>query len=337
MSAHKAAPPSASTASAPPGGGPRLPVWASDATKAVNRLASSRLARTLVTVAILAIAALLIRGELKTARFSDITHAIAATPPWAIAACAALTVATYLCEAVLEWHVLKFIGKPLRLGRTLLAASGSSALSIAMGFGIASGTAARLRFYAFAGLSAADVAKVTALVSGGIFLAGLVALGVSGFGGLTTIGAILHWPEWAVAILSTVLVAAGPGWFLALRRFRGKDPEAMGGRGRIFTLACGLGNWLFQGAALFVLSAHHLSDFPGFFAAFTLASLFGSALGVPADLGVLEALVMGSHGLGSPHQAAAALVLFRVIFQVIPLMLASVALCGRSLAKLIRR
>ena len=338
MSAFKAAPPPSFEASPEANdGGPRLPAWASGAAKTANRVASSKVARAITTVAILAIAALLIRGELKTARFSDITHAIAATPPWAIAACAACTAATYLCEAVLEWHVLKFIGKPLKFGRTVLAASGSSALSIAMGFGIASGTAARLRFYAFAQLSAADVAKVTALVSGAIFLAGLTALGLSGFGGLSTIGAILHWPSWAVAILSAVLLAVAPGWFLVLRRFRGKDPGAMGGRGRAITLAAGVGNWLFQGAALFMLSAHHLGDFPGFFAAFTLASLFGSALGVPADLGVLEALVMGSHALGSPHQAAAALVLFRVIFQVIPLTIASLAVCGRPLAKLVGR
>ena len=338
MSAYRATPPPGSAARPEVrDGGPHLPAWVSDAARTANRLASSKVARTISTVAILAVAALLIRGELKTAKFSDVTHAIAATPPWAIAACAMFTAATYLSEAVLEWFVLRFIGKPLKPGRALLAASASSALSIAMGFGIASGTAARLRFYAFAQLSAADVAKVTALVSGAIFLAGLTALGLSGFGGLSTIGAILHWPSWGVAILSAVLLAVAPGWFLLLRRFRGKDPKAMGGRGRAVTLAAGLGNWLFQGAALFVLSAHHIGDFPGFFAAFTLASLFGSALGVPADLGVLEALVMGSHALGSPHQAAAALVLFRVIFQVIPLTIASGALCVRPLAKLAGR
>ncbi len=233
--------------------------------------------------------------------------------------------------------MLKYIGKPLKFGRTLLAASASSALSIAMGFGIASGTAARLRFYAFANLSAADVAKVTALVSGAIFLAGLGALGLSGFGALSTIGHILHWPSWGVAVLSGVLLAAVPGWFLVLRRFRGKDPEAMGGRGRAITLACGLGNWLFQGAALFVLASHDLSAFPGFFAAYALASLFGSAVGVPADLGVLEAAVMGSGSLGSAHQAAAALVLYRVIFQVIPLLLAVAAMCGRQVVKWVGR
>ncbi len=320
-----------------PAQGSRLPAWTRTAAKSFNRLASSKLARTMVTVAILVIAALLIRGELKTSKFSDVTRAMAATPPWALAACVGLTVGTYLCEAVLEWHVLKFIGKPLKLGRTLLAASAASALSIAMGFGIASGTAARLRFYAFAKLTAADVAKVTALVSGALFLAGLGALGLSGFGGLSTIGRILHWPSWAVAALSAVLLAAVPGWFLLLRRFRGKDPDAMDGKARAITLACGLGNWLFQGAAMFVLAAHHLSDFPGFFAAFTLASLFGSAVGVPADLGVLEAAVMGSGSLGSAHQAAAALVLYRLIFQVIPMILALLVMGGRQLGKLVRR
>ncbi len=334
MSAHKAAPARATPSGSASSG--RLPSWATGAAQAANRLASSKLARTLVTVVILAAAALLIRGELKSSRFADVTKAIAATPPWALAASAAFTVATYLCEALLEWRVLKFIGKPLPLGRTLFAASASSALSIAMGFGIASGTAARLRFYAFAQLSAADVAKITALVSGAIFLAGLGALGLSGFFGLSTIGAILHWPQWGVAILSAVLLAIVPGWFLVLRRFRGKDPDAMDGKGRAITLACGLGNWVFQGAAMFVLAAHHPGDFPGFFAAFTLASLFGSALGVPADLGVLEAAVMGSHSLGSAHQAAAALVLYRVIFQLIPLILAVIAMGGRQIAKLVR-
>ena len=337
MSARHSSPARAGPPATSASPGWRLPAWASKAAEGANRLASSRLARTLVSVAILAAAALLIRGELKSSKFADVTHAIASTPRWAIAASLGFTVATYLCEAVLEWHVLKFIGEPLALGRTLLAASASSALSIAMGFGIASGTAARLRFYAFAQLSAADVAKITALVSGAIFLAGLAALGLSGFFGLSTIGAILHWPGWGVAVLSAVLLAAVPGWFLVLRRFRGEDPDAMDGKGRAITLACGLGNWVFQGAAMFILSAHHLSDFAGFFAAFTLASLFGSALGVPADLGVLEAAVMGSHSLGSAHQAAAALVLYRVIFQLIPLILAVIAMGGRQIMKLVHR
>lgn len=313
----------------------RLPPWAAKAAGTLNRIASSTLARTLVTLAILAIAALLIRGELKTASLADIGRAIASTPPWAIAACAACTAATYLCEAVIEWYALKFIGKPLPLGRTILAASGASALSIAMGFGLASGTAARLRFYAFAKLSAADVAKITALVSAAIFVGGLVTLGLSGLGGQSVIGKLLHWPLWGVLALSIALLLAIPAWFVALHRWPGHD-GAVDAKARAFCLAAALGNWIFQGAAMFVLSAHAIAGLPGFLAAFCLGSLIGSTLGVPADLGVLEATVLGSHSLGAAHQGAAALVLFRVVFQLIPLILATGAVFGRQVLNLAR-
>ena len=333
MSARKASP---ARAARPPSR-LRLPAQAARAAKAADRIASSRLARTLVALATLAIAVLLIGGELKSVPLADIARAIASTPPRAIALCIAFTAATYACEAVIEWHALRFIGRPLALGRTLLAASASSALSIAMGFGLASGTAARLRFYAFANLGAADVAKVTALVSGALFLSGMIALGLSGFGGLGIIGGILHWPEWGVALLSAALLLTLPAWILALKRWPGRDRKAFGPRGRVLTLAAGLGNWGFQGAALFALSGHPIAHFPGFLAAFCLGSLIGSAVGVPADLGVLEATVLGSHALGAAHQGAAALVLFRLIFQVIPLVLATGAMMLRPIARTVRK
>jgi phosphatidylglycerol lysyltransferase len=314
--------------------GRALPAWIASKAARLNRLASSRLARGLVTVAILAIAALLIRGELKSARLADIGHAIAHVRPWAIALAAAFTAAAYLCGAMVEWHALKFIGRPLPLGRTILAASGASALSIAMGFGLASGTAARLRFYAFADLSAADVAKLTALVSGALYLSGLVTLGLAGLAAPAAVAGMLHWPEWGAVALSAALLAPVPVWFLVLRRWRS---DQLGPRGRAVALAAGLGNWIFQGAAMFALAAHKVTDFPAFFAAFGLGSLIGSLLGVPADLGVLEATVLGSHALGAAHQGAAALVLFRVIFQLVPLILATSAIGGRQLLKLARK
>jgi phosphatidylglycerol lysyltransferase len=313
--------------------GLRLPTWIQKAASAANRLASSGIARTLVTLAILGLAAWLIRRELQSSRFSDVTHAIAATPPWALGLCVVFTAGAYLCLGIVEWHALRFIGRALPMGRTLLAAAGSSALAIAMGFGLASGTAARLRFYAFARLDAATVAKVNLLVSGAVFLAGLISVGLSGFGGAGVIAGLLHWPAPAVMGLSVALLLPLPAWFLLLRRWPGHEGTALGPAGRIVTLAASLGNWLFQGAAMFVLASQDLMGFPSFFAAFALASLLGSALGVPADLGVLEAAVIGSHGLGSAHQAAAALVLYRLIFQLIPLILATGAIVLRPMTK----
>jgi phosphatidylglycerol lysyltransferase len=336
MSARRPSPARAAPASPLPQGW-RLPAWLGHAAGTANQLASSKLARTLVTLAILAIAAVLIRGELKSAKVADIAHAITATPPWAIALAAAFTAATYACEGAIEWYALRYIGKRLPLGRTLVAASGASALSIAMGFGLASGTAARLRFYAFAGLEAADVAKITGLVSAAIFLVGLFCLGLSGFGGMAVIGALLHWPAWAVTLLSVLLLTPLPLWFALLNHWPGNRESAPAVPGRVTAFAAGVGNWVFQGAAMFVLASHDPASFAGFFAAFTLASLIGSVVGVPADLGVLEAGVLGSHALGAPHQAAAALVLYRVIFQLIPLIIATVAMTLDSMSRAARK
>ena len=315
----------------------RAPPRLERAAQAINRVASSRIARTVVSVAILAIAALLIRSELAGAKLADVTRAIAATPPWAMGLSIVFTAASFACGAVVEWYALRFIGKPLPLGRTAPAAAGASALSIAMGFGLASGTAARLRFYAFAELSAADAAKITGLVSAAIFIAGLATLGLAGLGDLGAIAARLHWPLWSVGLLSILLLGLLPAWFLLLKRWPGHDGRALRGGGRALCLAAGIGNWLFQGAALFVLTARSLADFPAVLSAFSLGALIGSVLGVPADPGVLDATVLGSRSLGAAHQTAAALVLFRLIYQLLPLVLAIAALMPRPMARAVRK
>lgn len=319
------------------GGRSRRPAWFRRAGETANRLASSKVARTVVTLAILAIAALLIRAELASTRLADVMRAIAATPPWAMGLCLVFTAASYGCGAMVEWYALRFIGKPLPLGRTALAAAGASAVSIAMGFGLASGTAARLRFYAFAHLSAADVAKVTGLVSAAIFITGLATLGLAGLGDLGAVAVRLHWPFWCVALLSALLLGLLPGWFLLLKRWPGHEGRALRGGGRALCLAAGIGNWMFQGAALFVLTARSLADFPAVLSAFSFGALIGSVLGVPADLGVLDATVLGSRSLGAAHQTAAALVLFRLIYQALPLTLATAALTLRPMARAVRK
>ena len=316
--------------------GPIFP-WLDRVFRPLNRLAAAPTVRLVLPLVIIALAAWLIRQELKAVSLHEIAAAIGATPPWALALSALCTLATYACVAVEEWYVLRFIGRPLPPLRTALASAGSSALSIAMGFGLASGTAVRLRLYAFAKLTAADVAKVTALVSGMLFLSGLVTEGVSTLGATGPVGRELGWPAWSVAVLAALLVTPAVGWFVLLRRLVRGHPTTPGLRGRMICLAAGVGEWVFSGAALFVLAAHRLSDLPAFLAAFCFGTLIGSAVGVPADLGVLEAAILGSGSLGAARQTAAALILYRLIFHLAPLMIATVLVGGRQIFKLATR
>ena len=305
--------------------------------KLFDRLAASRLVRTLLPLAILGVAAFLIHNEVKAVSGERLLGALGSTPLWAIGLAVLFTLTYGGCLAVLEWYALGFIGQRLPRWRVALVSAGTTAMSNAMGFGLASGTAVRLRLYAFAGLTATDVAKLTLLLSAALFVSGIVTLGASVLLALGAIDQQLRWPVWVVAGAGVAFLIPAVVWVLLLRRLaREHRPHALTRTGRISILLAGIGSWVSQAAALFVLSPAALARFPDLLAASCVGSLIGSTVGVPADLGVLDAAVLGSGAMGAAHQGAAALILFRLIFQLAPLMIATTIMSGRQVLRLFR-
>jgi phosphatidylglycerol lysyltransferase len=96
-------------------------------------------------------------------------------------------------------------------------------------------------------------------------------------------------------------------------------------------LLAGLGDWVFSGGALFLLLPHPaLTQAPAFLAVFVAGSVVGSASGVPGGLGVFEAVMLGlSAATSRVHETAAALITYRLINAVAPLMIACAALVAR--------
>lgn len=86
-------------------------------------------------------------------------------------------------------------------------------------------------------------------------------------------------------------------------------------------LLAGLGDWLFSGAALFILlPTPELAVFPTFLAAYVAGSLLSAATGVPGGIGVFEAIVLALATLfAQVHETAAALLLYRCIYSLGPL------------------
>jgi uncharacterized membrane protein YbhN (UPF0104 family) len=296
-----------------------------------ERLSRSPLARTGLTLAILAAAAWLIRAELRDVSFSDVLEAVGRTPRFAPPLSALFTLASYACLAVVEALALAFIGKPQPPLRVAGASAAANALSIAMGFGLASGTAVRLRTYAFAHLNAGTVAKLVLVLSAGSYMSGLAMLGLCVLLSPGTIVRALGWPAPLVIAVALLLLSPAGLWFVLLRRRR---PNLDARRRAIALLASLAGSWAFNGAALFVLSPHRLEDFPPFLASFCFGGLLGSAMGVPGDLGVLDASVLSLKTLGAAHQSAAALILYRLIYLVAPLAAATTVLGVRQAAKM---
>jgi phosphatidylglycerol lysyltransferase len=275
-------------------------------------------------------AAWLAQRELKKVTLSDVLHALAATPALAIGLAVLFTALSYACLAVVEWQALKLVSRPQPFWRTFVASLASNALSIVIGFGLVSGTAVRLRTYAFAKLRPADVARLVFVFSAATFLSGVVAGGLSLAPHAALAASSPH--GWLLVAGVLALIAPAALWFRLFRRRRPK--RGLTALDRAAALAAGLGDWVFSGAALFILESRDLAAFPSFLSVFCLGSLMGSLAGVPGGIGVLEVTVLGLHAKAHVHQSAAALILYRVIYLAGPFLLALAGLAAAQLARL---
>lgn len=307
--------------------------------EAARRIAAIRGVRIAVAAAAVGVALWLVRDQLQQISLGGLLGALAATPLAAVALSALFTALSFGCLAVVEWHALKIIGKRLPPWRVGVASFASNAVSIVIGFGVVSGAAVRLRTYAFAKLKAAEVGRLVVLLQGATFVSGVVALGLS----------LLRWlpralerstDNWLILCRDLALLAPIALWFVL---FRAPATDPQGSRfllDRLIALAAGLGDWLFSGAALFVLSSFVVTPgeagaFDSFMTVFCLGSLVGSLSGVPGGLGIFDAVMLGlqtqRHHV---HETAAALLLYRAIYFIGPLLVTVAVWSARQAGRL---
>jgi phosphatidylglycerol lysyltransferase len=290
----------------------------------IRRAAAIPGVRLALAVGAVALALWLVRSQLQQISLAGLAAALRATPPLAVALSALFTAASFACLAIVEWQALRIVGRPLPPGRVAIASFASNAVSIVLGFGVVSGTAIRLRTYAFARLKAGEIARLVLLLQAATFVSGVVALGLS----------LLRWlphalanaaDGWLLLARDLALLAPIALWFVLFRTPTGRPGWTL--LDRLVALAAGLGDQAFSGAALFVLSwfvlsPHDLGAFDAFMTVFCLGSLIGSVSGVPGGLGVLDAVMLGglTTGRSHVHETAAALILYRVIYFLGPLL-----------------
>lgn len=295
---------------------------------------ASRWARLLFALIAVALALWLVRNQLRQISLGKVLVALRATRPSAIGLSILFTASSYACLAVVEWRGLMVLGRPQSFGRTAMASFASNALSTMMGFGMLSGTAVRLRAYAFAKLPAAEIARLVLVLSASTFASGIVVMGL----GLLPAGGTPP-AGWITPAVALVLIAPAGFWFIFFRSPGIGRHSPLTTLDRLGALAAALGDWVFSGAALFVLSSHDISALGSFMVVFCLGSLIASVVGVPGGLGVLDAVMLGLQAKNDIHETAAALVLYRLIYYVGPVLLtaagAITAQCRRLLARLV--
>jgi len=291
---------------------------------AAQRVVASDLFRVLFAVGVFIAAVWLLQRQLQASSLPAIEAAFRSTPRWTLLAAAAATVLSYLCLATSEAWALACMGRALATWRILLVTLVSYALSNGLGFSLATGGAARLRFYRAWGLRGSEIAAVTVLAGTAVTLSGAVAAGLA----LLTVRG-LPTSAYGLAALLILPIWLWLGRLPRAKRFLPKaelkNPPL---KLRLVALTGGVLDWALSGLALFVLVPGAAPDqFAAFLAVFILGSVVSAASGVPGGVGVFEAVVLAlSSRFAMPHQTVAALILYRLIYTLGPLSLTALGL-----------
>jgi len=256
----------------------------------------------------------------------------------AIAATVVLTACSYMCLSLTEWLSARALGHAIRFPQAARVAVPAYALTNSAGFSPVTGTALRLQLYRHLGVTTKGAASVAMVAGAAVTLSGVVLLGVCFGIDPDTAAEVVHGSRSAAMAAALLLVSPAAFWFVA---FSPRAPawlgharlSAIGLRMRLVGLAAGLGDWLFSGLALFVLvQTSSPADFPAFLAAYVAGSLLSAATGVPGGIGVFEAIILALTPLvAQTHETAAALLLYRCLYSLLPLALVGAVALARRL------
>jgi phosphatidylglycerol lysyltransferase len=267
--------------------------------------------------------------SLEAHRYRDLLDALRRLPGERLAASLAITVAAYGSLIGYDLLAMRFVGRPTAWRDVAAPAMLSGALGNNLGNTLLTGGAMRFWLYTSIGLSAAQIARVVLFCSLGFWL-GYLFLAGSLFAFVPfDVPSSLHLGITTTRPLGAVLLALLVGWLaLCVRRrplgsgtWRMELPTPGLTLGQIAVACCDLS---LMAMALYVLLPSGVRPgFAAFLPLFLVALVAGTASQVPGGLGVFEAVMLL---LLSPRidarDLAAALLAFRGIYLVLPLLVA---------------
>ena len=279
-----------------------------------------------------AVALVILGKELHAVTWHELTADVLATPAPQVLAALLLTALNYAALTGYDLLAFAYIGNPLSRWRVAGASFLAYAVANSVGFAMFSGAAVRYRFYTRWGVTAQELSRIVFSYSITFWL-GLLALG-----GLSLVASPLP----AAHDLPAQALLAPVGWLLLLAcatyfvavvvrrqpirifRFELKLPPP---RIAFAQLGVSAVEWALAAAVLYVLLPQSGVSFLGLLGAFLAAQLLGLASHVPGGVGVFEGLmVIFLKPFLSSAQLLPALVVYRLVYYVLPLTAALVAL-----------
>ncbi|WP_372839712.1 bifunctional lysylphosphatidylglycerol flippase/synthetase MprF [Pseudomonas protegens] len=294
-----------------------------------------------VTLLLFAIALIACRHLLSELDFYALHDSILEVPKPALLGALGATIVGFIILLGYEWSASRYAGVSLP-GRTL-ALGGFTAFAIgnAIGLSLLSGGSVRYRLYARHGLGASDVAHMTlfASLSLGCALPPLAALAT--LSNLPAASAALRLPESLLAGIALAILLLGA--VLAVGIYRRRLPEQplrdnllvrvgrrtlrLPGRRLTFLQLIITALDVAAAATVLYLLLPEAPPFGAFLLVYLLALAAGVLSHVPGGVGVFEAILLAAFAdkLGAAPLAAA-LLLYRLIYVVLPMLAACILL-----------
>jgi len=279
-----------------------------------------------------AAALVMLRKELHAVTWNELTSDVLATPRTQLLFALLLTALNYAILTAYDLLAFAYIGNPLSRWRVAGASFLAYAVANSVGFAMFSGAAVRYRFYTRWGVTAQELSRIVFSYSVTFWL-GLLALGGISLLVSPLPGAHELPGHELAASVGWLLLLASVGYLVAvlvrrepIRIFRLELPLPAPRIG-FAQLGVSALDWALAAAVLYVLLPQSGLSFLGLLGAFLAAQLLGLASHVPGGVGVFEGLmVVLLKPLLSSAQLLPALVVYRAIYYLLPLVTALVVL-----------
>ncbi|QFY62457.1 bifunctional lysylphosphatidylglycerol flippase/synthetase MprF [Rhizobium grahamii] len=272
-------------------------------------------------------------------RYDDVVQALADTKLSSILLALFFTALSFLALVFYDANAIDYIGKKLPFPQVALTAFSAYAVGNTAGFGALSGGAIRYRAYSRLGLSPEEIGRVIAFVTiaFGLGLAGVGAIALLAIADeiapLINVSSLLLRliGGSVVAVLAGMMVLGSGGRALRIGRVSIRLPDSATWSRQFLVAAFDIAA---SATVLYVLLPQTAISWPVFLAVYAIAVGLGVLSHVPAGLGVFETVIIASLGSAVNIDAVlGSLVLYRLIYHVVPLLLAVLAVSATELRR----
>jgi phosphatidylglycerol lysyltransferase len=279
----------------------------------------------------------LIHRMMEGITLSDVKAALATIALRQIGTAVLFATGSYLTLSLYDVLALRIAGTPLPYRTALVASFVSFALSHNLGLAAVTGGSVRARIYGDSGLKTGDVARVQANIGLGFSMGLGLICGTSlllrdealVFARHLIGTPLLHVAGSLILAILAVLIAAS--WRARrLKLFGWTLPLPKPGHAIAMALVSAIDISLAAGTLYILLPAGAAVTYPDFLAAYGIAIAISIVSHAPGGLGIFEAAMLSSLTHGDRAELAAALLVFRGLYYICPLAIATVIAVARE-------